>query len=114
MTPKRIVSHYKTFITHQRESVALIYLTLSNPHAWLKALFPRRLDCTWRVVPTAIYKPLMSEHLFTSHRIVQTIQSTNESLRSKAAKYDKLQTRLAKPHVVGSRTCNPPIPMSSL
>ncbi|GBN64897.1 hypothetical protein AVEN_146952-1 [Araneus ventricosus] len=37
-----------------------------------KALFP------WRVVRMAIYKPLMSEYLFTFHRKFQTIQSTND------------------------------------
>ncbi|GBL81210.1 hypothetical protein AVEN_143546-1 [Araneus ventricosus] len=36
-------------------------------------------------------------------RKVPNIQSTNKPLRSKAAEYDKLQTRLAKPHAVGSR-----------
>ncbi|GBM41542.1 hypothetical protein AVEN_32342-1 [Araneus ventricosus] len=45
----------------------------------------------------------MSEHLLTFHRKVQTIQSTNESLRSKAAECDKFQTRLSKIHTVGSR-----------
>ncbi|GBN35246.1 hypothetical protein AVEN_215438-1 [Araneus ventricosus] len=64
-----------------------------------KALSP------WRVARgTAIYKPLMSEHLLSFCKKVQTIQSTNESSRcSKAANYDKFQTRLAKPHAVGSR-----------